>query len=156
MRHLERLRLAHEPRARALPVALGVAAQQPDRDRVAERAMGAAIDDAVEPAAADSLAEIVGRQQAALRRRRCESTVVDPPSPASSACPKSAIVDQRSSGSLASARLTAMSTHAGMSARVSETLGTGALRCAVNIAIASGPPNGTRPVSISKTTAPRL
>ena len=73
VRDLQRLRLAHEAGARPFPVALVVAPEEPDRHRVAERAVRPAVHHAIEPAAADALAEIVGRQQAARRRRRPES-----------------------------------------------------------------------------------
>src|SRR5688500_7510686 len=69
---------------------------------------------------------------------------------------RSAIDAHRSSGLFAIARPTATSTHAGRSGRTLVGRGTGSVRCPVRIAIASSPANGTRPVSISNITAPRL
>ncbi len=69
MRDLQRLRLAHESRACAFPVPLRVAAQQPDRHRMPERAMRPPVDDALEAAGTEPFAEIVGADESAERLR---------------------------------------------------------------------------------------
>ena len=64
--------------ADGVPVALGAAAQQADRDRMAERAVRAAEDLAAQAAGTESLAELVGREQSAAgaARRAAPSTTV--------------------------------------------------------------------------------
>jgi hypothetical protein len=65
MRDLERPRLAEKPRADGVPVAIGTLAQQPDGDRVAERAVRAAEVLAAETARTERLTQLVGAEQSA-------------------------------------------------------------------------------------------
>src|SRR5262245_65404258 len=72
MRHLQRARLAQEPRPRAIPVALTVAPEDPNRDRMSERPVHPAKHLAAETSGTETLAELVRGQQSGARRRRAE------------------------------------------------------------------------------------
>ena len=65
---LQRPRLAEEPRADTVPVALAARPEHPDRHRMAERAVHAAKHLAAEAARADPLLDVVRREQRRGRR----------------------------------------------------------------------------------------
>ena len=63
------LRFPQEASADGIPVALGFAAQQPDRDRMAERAVRPEEDLAAHATRSETIADVVGREQTAARER---------------------------------------------------------------------------------------
>ena len=156
MRDLQRLRLAEESRPGAFPVAVAVAAQQANCDRMPHRAVQAPVDFAPQPTGAEPLAQLVGREQPrgnggqrddsrlvslALVERAPELGDVRPPILGilrERAADRH--VDPRRQVGAERRRPRHRRRSGGRSAR----------------SAARRPGYGTRPVSISKTTAPRL
>ena len=101
---------------------------------------------------ASELARKIQRRRASRRRSSAIArAVIASPSPVAS----SVAVDQRSSGSLASARPITRSTPAGTSGNVTRSDGTGPARWPATTACADGPVYGGSPTSISYATHPR-
>ena len=76
MRYLHRARFVQEAFARRL-VTIGDPAQDPNRNRVTERAMDASVNRTSEPARAERLTELVGAEQRAGPSRQPHRALSD-------------------------------------------------------------------------------